>query len=57
MAKKKRGPIATNFKDAVVPTPDPAGCWGGHEADPMGPGPTKGVINEAIGPTPVKKGK
>ncbi|MHC4735645.1 MAG: hypothetical protein ACYTDW_14495 [Planctomycetota bacterium] len=58
MAKKKRGPIATCFKDAVVPTPDQAGSWGGHEADPCGPPPTKGQINETIGPVPMGgKGK
>ena len=58
MAKKKKGPIATVFKDAVVPPPGQAGSWGGHQSDPAGPQPTKGQITEVIGPVPVggKKG-
>jgi hypothetical protein len=51
--KTKSGPIATTFKDAVVPVPGSSGNWGGHQSDPAGPGPTKGKIKEVIGPVPI----
>ena len=52
---KSKGPISTTFDNAVCPTPGSGGTWGGHKSDPMGPQPTKGQINEVIGPVPVDK--